>query len=108
MDNTGEPPARRPFVPLMDRLGQLCTAGRESAQYLWQVPGDESVRHKIADLLTQIKAEVAKSGRREMIRITDEMLTAIAATPSPQQAEILQDGFDRLLRLWQAAKSGLF
>jgi hypothetical protein len=43
-----------------------------------------------------------------MARLVDELRTAIAATPSPQQAEILQDGFDRLTRLWQASKSGLF
>jgi adenosine deaminase len=28
----------------MDRLGELCTSGRESATYLWQVPNDEAVR----------------------------------------------------------------
>jgi hypothetical protein len=55
-----------------------------------------------------IRSEVAKSGRREMARLVEELQTAIAASPSPQQAEILQDGFDRLTRLWQAAKSGLF
>jgi hypothetical protein len=43
-----------------------------------------------------------------MARLVEELQTAIAASPSPQQAEILQDGFDRLTRLWQAAKSGLF
>jgi hypothetical protein len=42
-----------------------------------------------------------------MGRIVEELDTALAATPSPQQVEILQDGFDRLVKLWQAAKSGL-
>jgi hypothetical protein len=92
----------------MDRLGELCTAGRDSATYLWQVPDDETVRRKIAAILGEIKAEAAKGGRREMGRIAGELETALAASPSPQQVEILQDGFDRLLRLWAAAKSGLF
>jgi hypothetical protein len=43
-----------------------------------------------------------------MGRIVAELETAAAATPSPQQVELLQDGFDRLMRLWAAAKSGLF
>jgi hypothetical protein len=109
MDQSDEKPApRRPFTPLMDRLGELCASGKESAEYLWQVPGDADVRKRIADILEQIQGEVAKSGRREMGRLVEDLRTAIAASPSPQQAEILQDGFDRLTRLWQAAKSGLF
>ena len=109
MDQSGQEPApRRPFVPLKDRLGDLCSTGKESAEYLWQVPGDADVRRKIADILAQIHVEVARSGRGEMARLVDELQIAIAASPSPQQAEILQDGFDRLIRLWQAAKSGLF
>jgi hypothetical protein len=92
----------------MDRLGELCTAGRDSATYLWQVPDDESVRRKIAAILTEIKAEAAKGGRQEMGRLVVELETALAVSPSPQQIELLQDGFDRMLRLWAAAKSGLF
>ena len=109
MDQSDERPApRRPFTPLKDRLGELCASGKESAEYLWQVPGDADVRKRIADILTQIQGEAAKSGRGEMGRLVEDLRTAIAASPSPQQAEILQDGFDRLTRLWQAAKSGLF
>jgi hypothetical protein len=36
------------------------------------------------------------------------MAMAAQASPSPQQVAILQDGFERLTRLWAAAKSGLF
>ncbi|HTC23395.1 MAG TPA: hypothetical protein VK688_03480 [Gemmatimonadales bacterium] len=109
MNQSDQGPApRRPFTPLKDRLGELCDAGKQSAEYLWQVPDDAEVRKQIADTLALIQTEVAKSGRREMGRLVEELQTAIAATPSPQQAEILQDGFDRLSRLWQAAKSGLF
>jgi hypothetical protein len=109
MNNDPDQPApRRPFQPLMDRLGELCISGRDAAAYLWQVPGDEAMRARIVSVLTEIKGEALKSGRREMTRLVDEMQTAAAASPSPQQVEILQDGFDRLMRLWQAAKSGIF
>ncbi|MBA3759985.1 MAG: hypothetical protein H0X07_05580, partial [Gemmatimonadales bacterium] len=72
--------------------------GRESATYLWQVPNDEGVRQKIAELLAQIKVEAAKQGRQEMGRLAAEMETAVAVSPSPQQVELLQDGFERLTR----------
>ena len=94
--------------PLMDRLGELCKAGRDSASYLWQVPNDQEVRRKIGEILAEIKVEAAKSGRQEMGRLVVELETALAVSPSPQQVELLQDGFDRLSRLWAAAKSGLF
>jgi hypothetical protein len=103
-----KPAPRRVVPPLMDRLGELCVAGRDSATYLWQVPNDEGVRQKIAELLAQIKVEADKQGRQEMGRLVIELETAVAASPSPQQVELLQDGFERLMRLWAAAKSGLF
>jgi hypothetical protein len=107
-DDPDQPAPRRPFQPLMDRLGELCISGRDAAAYLWQVPDDEAMRARIVSVLAEIKGEALKSGRREMTRLVDEMQTAAAASPSPQQVEILQDGFDRLMRLWQAAKSGIF
>lgn len=108
MPDESGPAPRKPIPPLMDRLGELCVAGRDSATYLWQVPTDESVRARIADLLAQIKVEAAKQGRQEMGRLVLELETAVAVSPSPQQVELLQDGFERLMRLWAAAKSGLF
>ncbi len=108
MPDDPKPAPRRATPPLMDRLGELCVAGRDSATYLWQVPNDEGVRQKIAELLAQIKVEAAKQGRQEMSRLVLELETAVAASPSPQQVELLQDGFERLMRLWAAAKSGLF
>jgi hypothetical protein len=39
--------------------------------------------------------------------ICEEMLTALKASPSPQQVDLLHVGFDRLYKLWAAAKSGL-
>ncbi len=105
---TGNPARRKRFEPLLDELGQLCASGRDAAAYLWQVPHDAEVRRKIVETLAAIKAEAAAQGRREMGRIVDELEPAAQASPSPQQVEILQDGFDRLFKLWQSAKSGLF
>ena len=89
------------------KLGKLCTEGKEAADYLWQVPKDEAMRQKILDLLEQIAVESAKQGRKEMPRICEELKTAAQASASPQQVDILVNGFDRLVHLWQAAKSGL-
>ena len=108
MPDDPKPAPRRPMPPLMDRLGELCTAGRDSATYLWQVPNDEAVRRKIGGILAEIKVEAAKGGRQEMGRLALELETALAASASPQQVELLQDGFERMNRLWAAAKSGLF
>ena len=91
----------------MDALGKLCTEGKQLADYLWQVPKDEAARQKIIALLDQIAAEGTKQGRREMPRICEELRTAAKASPSPQQVDVLVTGFDRLVSLWQAAKSGL-
>jgi hypothetical protein len=108
MTDDSVPPPRRPMVPLMDRLGELCRDGKEAAEYLWQVPHDEETREKISAMLAEIRAEAAKQNRGEMGRLAGELAAAAQASPSPQQVEILQDGFDRLTRLWAAAKSGLF
>jgi hypothetical protein len=108
MTDDPKPAPRRQVPPLMDRLGELCKAGKDSATYLWQVPNDESVRRKIAAILAEIKVEAAKGGRQEMGRLAAELETALGVSSSPQQVELLQDGFDRLIRLWAAAKSGLF
>ena len=98
---------RRSGFPLVDRLGELCISGRDSAAYLWQVPMDQSVRGEISRKLVEIRTECERQNRREMNRIVDDLETALSASPSPQQVEILQDGFDRLVKLWQSAKSGL-
>jgi hypothetical protein len=102
------PRRRKAIPPLMDRLGELCRDGKEAAEYLWQVPHDDETRGKVAAMLVEIQAEAAKQNRGEMGRIATELATAAQASPSPQQVAILQDGFERLTRLWAAAKSGLF
>jgi hypothetical protein len=100
-------PARRTHPPLQDALGKLCVDGKALAEYLWQVPNDAGARDRIKGLLSQIAEEGAKQGRTEMPRLCQELLTAAAASPSPQQVDLLVNGFDRLHHLWQAAKSGL-
>jgi hypothetical protein len=98
---------RRSQPPLMDALGKLCTEGKQLADYLWQVPDDAGARQQIHDILDQIATLSAQQGRREMPKLCEEMRTAAKASPSPQQVDLLVNGFDRLVNLWQAAKSGL-
>ena len=98
---------RRAPPPLLDALGKLCSEGKQLADYLWQVPKDEAARQRIVAILDQIAAEGTKQGRKEMPRICAELNTAAKASPSPQQVDLLVNGFDRLMHLWQAAKSGL-
>lgn len=93
--------------PLLDDLGKAVVAGKEAVAYLWNVPDDEATRKKVRTLLASIRDQSAKKGRREMPRLCEELLEALDASPSPQQVDMLQDGFDRLYRLWSAAKSGL-
>ncbi len=102
-----DPHARKSRVPLLDALGKLITEGKQSTDYLWQVPDDQAERAKIATLLDQIIAESTKQGRKEMPKIAADLKTALKASPSPQQVDLLVNGFDRLLQLWEAAKSGL-
>ncbi len=98
---------RRAPPPLLDALGKLCSEGKQLADYLWQVPKDEAARQRIVAILDQIAAEGTKQGRKEMPRICAELKTAAQASPSPQQVDLLVNGFGRLMHLWQASKSGL-
>mgnify|MGYP001174062563 CR=1 FL=1 len=107
MQESGLGHGRKPGFPLVDRLGELCISGRDSAAYLWQVPGDINMRTELGKKLAEIRVESDQQGRKEMTRLVGELEVALKARPSPQQVEILQDGFDRLVKLWQAAKSGL-
>lgn len=93
--------------PLLDHLGKLIVEGKDAATYLWQVPDDQGARAKLRELLESIKRESAARGRREMPALCDQLLVALRATPSPQQVDLLQDGFDRLYKMWEAARTGL-
>jgi hypothetical protein len=102
-----DPNAPRRSTPILDGLGTLCNEGKQLADYLWQVPKDVAARDRIVTILDQIAAAAAKQGRQEMPRICADLKTAAKASPSPQQVDALVSGFDRLMSLWQAAKSGL-
>lgn len=101
--------AQRPrrSQPLLDALGKLVQEGKDAASFLWQVPDDQGTRARLQQLLQDIKDQSSKKGRREMPRLCDELLTALRASPTPQQVDLLQDGFDRLYKLWEAAKTGM-
>jgi hypothetical protein len=92
---------------LLDQLGSDIVAGKDAAAFLWNVPDDVATRTKMVDLLQKIRDGSAAQGRSEMPRLCEELLLAARAQPTPQQVDILQDGFDRLYKLWAAAKSGL-
>src|SRR6266853_390819 len=73
-DNLPRHRSSRP--PLPDALGKLCTEGKATAQYLWQVPDDADARAKIVALLNQIAVEAQKQNRKEMGRDVTELLPA--------------------------------
>ncbi|MDH4043133.1 MAG: hypothetical protein OEW06_01640 [Gemmatimonadota bacterium] len=100
-------PPRRRTEPLLDELGTAIVAGKDAASFLWQVPDDASTRQRLGDLLVQIRDGSAGQGRTEMPKLCEELIVALRAQPTPQQVDLLQDGFDRLYKLWAAAKSGL-
>ncbi len=104
---TQSPDPGRKTDPVLDDLGKAIVEGRDGAQYLWQVPDDADTRRRLVEILQAIKARSTKQGRHEMPRLCDELLTALRASPSPQQVDLLQVGFDRLYKLWRAAKSGM-
>jgi hypothetical protein len=102
-----QPPRRRRTEPLLDDLGTAIVGGKDAVAFLWQVPDDADTRRHLAELLERIRDLATKQGRTEMPKLCDEMLVAARAQPTPQHADMLQDGFDRLYKLWSAAKSGL-
>lgn len=103
----GDPTSSRRNPPLLDALGKLCVEGKQAADYLWQVPDDAGVRQRILEILDQVETESRGQGRREMPQVAIELKIAARASPSPQQVDLLVNGFDRLYHLWEAAKSGL-
>jgi hypothetical protein len=103
-----QPPRRRQTrQPLLDDMGRLIVEGKDATAFLWQVPDDQATRTRLHELLELVRERSAQQGRREMPKLCEELLAALGAQPTPQQVDILQDGFDRLYKLWAAAKSGL-
>ncbi|HEX9632910.1 MAG TPA: hypothetical protein VGA02_10675 [Gemmatimonadales bacterium] len=102
-----QPPRRRRTEPLLDDMGTAIMSGKDAVAFLWQVPDDADTRRRLAELLERIRDLSTKQGRTEMPKLCDDLLVAVRAQPTPQQVDMLQDGFDRLYKLWAAAKSGL-
>src|SRR3970282_947436 len=100
--STDERRTPRRSEPLLDALGKMIRDGKDTASYLWQVPDDAATRSRLEQLLQDIRDQSAKKGRHEMPKLCGELLTALRASPSPQQVDLLQDGFDRLYKLWEA------
>lgn len=84
-------------------IGLAIVDGKAAAAYLWQVPDDAETLLRVARLLGSIRDAGAKRGLREMPAVCAEMLTALGRVPGTQQADILQEGFARLDRLWRSA-----
>ena len=92
----------------MDRLGALCHQGLDIATYLFQVPDDESEREKLGLIVEAIGQDPLVKGRREFPKIVDEMRETLAGPATPMSAEALNDGFERMVKLWHTTRSGLF
>ncbi len=97
----------RPQPPL-DDVGKLLFEGKDVAGYLFQVPDDEAERDRLRGLLDRTIEAAKTGGHNELPRIASELQATLAEPASPQAADMLQVGFDRMVRLWQAARSGLF
>ena len=94
--------------PPMDEVGKLLTAGKDIATYLFQVPDDESQRERLRAILASIETETKGGNHRELPRIASEVAATLSEPPSIPAAEMVQAGFDRMWRLWESARSGLF
>jgi hypothetical protein len=99
---------QKPRPAVIDRVGKLCQMGKDSADYLFQVPDDAAELEKVAKILDAILDDKSMRGRKEAPRIVIEMKEALEGPPSAMVAESLQVGFDRLTKLWMSARSGLF
>jgi hypothetical protein len=92
----------------MDKLGTLCHQGLDIASYLFQVPDDESEREKLRLIVEAIGQDPLVKGRREFPLILAEMRETLAGPGTPMSAEALNDGFERMVKLWHTTRSGLF
>ena len=92
---------------VMDPLGKLCFEGQDVANYLFQVPDDVSQWERLERIVDAILVEAAKTKRRELPSIAEEMKQALQQPHSVMLAEQMLNGFDRMTRLWKSAKSGL-
>jgi len=102
--NDAQPPRPR----FMDALGALCQEGLDGATYLFQVPDDSDQRERLRAILAAIAADPVVKGRREFPKLTAELREVLNGPPTPGEPELLMDGFQRMVRLWQTTRSGIF
>ncbi len=100
--------ARDSRPKFLDTLGRLCIQGREVSTYLFQVPSDEEQAREIRTILRGIIAECERTPHKELPRIAEHLLVVSNELPSIASADELVSGFDRMVKLWEASRSGLF
>jgi len=103
---TDEGQGQRPVF--LDAIGKLLEEGKSVAAYLYQVPDDKSQWARLGQILDAILKDPQAAKRHELPRVAAELKETLAQPPSIPAVELLQAGFDRLARSWQATKSGLF
>ena len=91
----------------LDKLGQLCNDGLDIARYLYQVPDEEGERERARAIIKAVLDQPGVRSRRELPKVAEEMLESLDGEATPMSAGLLQEGFERMIRLSQAAKSGL-
>lgn len=93
---------------VIDAIGKLCYEGRDIAAYLYQVPDDAAQQDRAKQILDTLLTDKTIAKRTEFPQVVSDMREALEEQPSAMAAEVLQAGFDRLIKLWQAARSGIF
>lgn len=93
--------------PPLDELGKLCYEGQQVAEYLFQVPDDESQWERLQRVVQQLTPLLKPTKHQEMARVVTGVQDVLAGPHTMQAADQLQADFDRLVKLWQLSKSGM-
>ena len=99
-------PSGKNQLEVMARVAKLTQEGLDISTYLYQVPADEGQRKRLREILDEILKAAVLTHRRELPRLAAELRAVIDQPPSLDAAALLQEGFDRMQKLWDAAKSG--
>ncbi len=90
-----------------DVLTRLCQDGLDIARYLHQCPEDQDERARLKKILSEIQRDPTVRMRREFPKIAIEMERTLRGEADQMSAETLAEGFERMTRLCDMAKSGL-
>ncbi|MCZ6858228.1 MAG: hypothetical protein O7F70_09525 [Gemmatimonadetes bacterium] len=88
-------------------LTKLCQDGLDIARYLHQCPEDLGERARLKKILGEIQRDPTVRMRREFPKIAIEMERTLRGEADQMSAETLAEGFERMTRLCDMAKSGL-